>query len=187
MNPSENQSTPQQQTPQQTSTTELPPMPPPPFTSKPQKQPQTQQTLPIAPSSNTTTQPTSAPTGEFHVIGGPLYSLESRLPPQPNPLRVMNQPNLVPHPNRSGAMFEQVENRARTETWDDGYGDEEWEINEGYMGYLGGYQNQAFNRNQPSFENIGTKLSIFILLSSYYMESNQLGMTTDAAKITMSG
>ncbi|XP_022014663.1 proline-rich extensin-like protein EPR1 [Helianthus annuus] len=147
MNPLENQSTPQQQTPQQPPITEMPPMPPPPFTFEPQ-----QQTPPIAPSSRTTTQPTSAPTGEFHVIGGPLYSLESQLPSQPNPLRPVNQPNLVPYPNRSGAMFEQVENRARTETWDDGYGDEEWGINEGYMGYPSGFQNPAFNRNQPMYQ-----------------------------------
>ncbi|XP_021980449.1 uncharacterized protein LOC110876589 [Helianthus annuus] len=49
-------------------------------------------------------------------------------------------------------MFEQVDNRARTDTWDDGYEDEEWGINDGYMGYPGGYQNQAFNHNQPMYQ-----------------------------------
>ncbi|MFS7970144.1 hypothetical protein Hanom_Chr09g00817571 [Helianthus anomalus] len=150
MNPQENQSNPNQQTPQQEPLPEMPPMPPPPFITETQTQ--TQQTPPITPQPNTTTQPISFPTGDFHVIGGPFYPLENLQPLQTNPLRVVNQLNQVPHPNRSSVMFELRENRARADTWDNGYGDEDWGINDGYMGYRGGLQNLALNRNQPVYQ-----------------------------------
>mgnify|MGYP000862438999 CR=1 FL=1 len=148
MDPPEVQSTQSQTTQHQEPVSQMPPMPPPPYPTHTQ----TQQASPMAPISSSTTQPTAAPTGEFHILGSATYPLETRIPPQPNPLRAVHQPNVIPHPNRSGGTFEPNDNRARADVWDDGYEDEVWAANEGQLRYRGGIQHQEFYQGPPRFQ-----------------------------------